>query len=101
MSDGRAAVIMVLIASVVLCPPTRGSQRLSGSAPRNHGEAFTAHEPELSISCVLTRRPRLAASTASFAGTVQPLMVLLDANPFLVEDPHLRHSLTITPPLRC
>ncbi len=99
MSDGRAALLMVLIASVVLCPPTRGTQTLGGSSPRT--EAFTTEQPNLSISCFVVRPPRPATPSPIFLGSTQGAIVLEERDPCLIDQTHLSRALAISPRLRC
>jgi hypothetical protein len=99
MSDGRAGLLMVLIASVVLCPPTRGTQSLGGSSSRT--EAFTTEQPDISISCFVVRPPRPATPSPIFSRATRAAIVLEEHDQCLLDDAHLGRAQLISPRLRC
>jgi hypothetical protein len=99
MSDGRAAILMVLAAAVLLCPPTRGSQSHCDTIPHSH--AFISQQSDSSIAYFLIRPPRPATRARFYPWVARLELVLAERSRNVVEDADSAGARPVVPPLRC
>jgi hypothetical protein len=99
MSDGRAAILMVLTAAVLACPPTRGSQSLCDTIP--HSGAFASQQSDSSVAFFLIRPARPATQAQLLPWVARLEIVLAEHSRNALEEADLAHSRPVVPPLRC
>jgi hypothetical protein len=99
MSDGRAAILMLMIASDALFPPTRGALSIGQSA--TSCDCFTDHQPTPSITWFLARAPRPANLSHDTPWVARLKVVLQETDRIVVEHSDLRPGFHTLPPLRC